>query len=54
MNQKYTNHKRFSIIKIWLDETLAWLSQKTEESKCNKAKTLLPFLPTHTVNAIEL
>ena len=34
-----------------LDENLAWLTQKIEESKCNK-ETLL--FSTHKVNEIEL
>ena len=35
-----------------LDVNLVWLTQKAEESKCNKKKLL--FLPTHAVNATEL
>ena len=33
------------------DENLTWLTQKTEESKCNKRN--FTFSP-HTVNAVEL
>ena len=40
----------FSTINKDLDENLAWLTQKTEESKYNKAN----FFPIRTVNAIEL
>ena len=36
MNQKYTNDTMFQYYKD-LDENLARLTQKTEESKCNKA-----------------
>ena len=35
-----------------MDENLAWLTQKTKESKCNKEN--FTFFPTHAVNAIEL
>ena len=35
MDQKYTNDAMFYYYKD-LDETLAWLTQKTEESKCTK------------------
>ena len=34
-----------------MDENLAWLTQKTEEPKCNKGKFTFP---QHTVDAIEL
>ena len=34
MDQKYTNDAMFYYYKD-LDENLAWLTQKTEESKCN-------------------
>ena len=48
MDQKYTNDRVF--------ENLAWLTQKTEEPKCNKGNFTLPTPHTHTqiVNAIEL
>ena len=46
MDQKYTNYKD-------LDENLAWLTQKTEEPKCNKGNFIPPPSPFHTVNAIE-
>ena len=36
MNQKYSNDIMFQYYKD-LDENLAWLTQKTEESKCSKA-----------------
>ena len=41
---------------IDLDENLVWLTQKTEESKCNKANFTPPppHTHTHTVNEIEL
>ena len=42
MNQKYTNDTMFQYYKD-LDENLAWLNQKTEESKCNKANFTLPY-----------
>ena len=32
---------------IDLDENLAWLTQKTEEPKCNKGN-FTPFSPLHT------
>ena len=35
MDQKYTNDTVFQYYK-GLDETLAWLTQKTEEQKINK------------------
>ena len=35
MNQKYSKDTMFQYYKD-LDENLAWLTQKTEESKCNK------------------
>ena len=35
MNQKYSNDTMFQYYKD-LDENLAWLTQKTEEPKCNK------------------
>ena len=35
MDQKYTNDAMFYYYKD-LDENLAWLTQNTEESKCNK------------------
>ena len=50
MNQEYTNDTMFWYYKVF-DENLTWLTQKTEESKCNK--TNFTFSP-HTVNAIEL
>ena len=34
-----------------MDENLTWLTQKTEELKCNKGNFSFPW---HTVNAIEL
>ena len=34
-----------------LDETLVWLTQKTEESKHNKGNFTFP---THTVNVLKL
>ena len=49
MNQKYTNDT-FQYHKDQ-DENVAWLTQKTEESKCNKGN--FTFSP-HTANAIEL
>ena len=36
MNQKYSNDTMFWYYKD-LHENLEWLTQKTEESKCNKA-----------------
>ena len=36
MKQKYTNDTMFQYYKD-LDEDLAWLTQKAEESKCKKA-----------------
>ena len=60
MNQKYTNDTMFQYYKV-LGENLVWLTQKTEESKCNKTNFTPPPPPhthththTHTVNAIEL
>ena len=50
MNQKYKNDTVFYYYKV-LDDNLVWLTQKTEESKCNK--TNFTFLP-HTANTIEL
>ena len=50
MNRKYTNNTTFYYYKD-LGENLAWLTQKTEESKCNKAN-FTP--PPPTVNVIEL
>ena len=50
MNQKYTTDTMFSYYKD-LNNNLAWLTQKTEESKHNKGNFI--FSP-HTVNAIEL
>ena len=35
MDQKHTNYKD-------LDENLAWLTQKTEEPKCNKGNFTFP------------
>ena len=45
MDQKYINNAMFQYYKD-LDENLACLTQKTEESKCNKAKFTPP--PTHS------
>ena len=38
MDQKYTNDTMFQYYRD-LDENLAWLSQKTEESKFNKGNS---------------
>ena len=43
MDQKYTNNTMFQYYRD-LDEDLAWLTQKTEESKCNKGN----FTSFHT------
>ena len=53
MDQKYANYIMFQYYKD-LDENLAWLTQKTEELKCNKGNYFTPPLLTYTVNAIEL
>ena len=50
MDQKYTHDTMFYYYKD-LDENLAWLIQKTEESKRNKGNFTFPL---HTVNVIEL
>ena len=49
MNQKYTNDTIFQYYKDY-DENVAWLTQKTEESKCNKGN----FTFSPTANGIEL
>ena len=41
MDQKCTNDTMFQYYKD-LDENLAWLTQKTEESKRNKEKITFP------------
>ena len=46
MDQKYTHYTMFSCYKD-LDENLAWLTQKTEELKCNKGNFTFP---THRAN----
>ena len=43
MDQKYINDTMFQYYGD-LDENLAWLTQKTEESKCNKGN----FTSFHT------
>ena len=51
MNQKYTNDTMFKYHQD-LNENLACLTQKTEESKCNKRKFTPPH--AHTVDTIVL
>ena len=41
MDRKYTNDAMFYYYKD-LDENLAWLTQKTEEPKCNKQNFTFP------------
>ena len=54
MDQKCKNDTRFKYSKD-LDENLAWLPQKTEDSKSNKGNLNPPPPPhTHKVNVIEL
>ena len=43
MDQKYTNDRVF--------ENLAWLTQKTEEPKCNKGNFIPPPLPHSKCNS---
>ena len=45
MDPKYTNDVMFYYYKD-LDENLAWLTQKTEESKCDKGN--FTFSHTHS------
>ena len=47
MNQKYANDAMFFYYKV-LDENLAWLTQITEESKCNQKTLSHTHTHTHT------
>ena len=50
MDQKYTNDTMLQYYKD-LDESLAWLTQKTAELKSNKGNFTFP---THRVIVVEL
>ena len=57
MDQKCTNDTKFLYNKD-MDQNLEWLTQNTEDLKCNKGNLTPPPPPppppTHTVNVIEL